>query len=456
MKVFSADPGDACYYSESDAVDIPDTNELWIITTAFEIKSYQNAINAITSVPSGTYVGNARINLASSDNGKIFIPFVLQSSWEANIIEVKAPAGLVITTTGGVWFTGIINRPETFTGTIQWLSNTLSVVSFGNNKNAPLYFKNTVGDPLYVQLRIPVPWWVVGELVSIHSSQNWSDWTIPTTTKLIDIDGTPYAFFPTNHATIFAIVGWGTGEFVINNDDTTTSQTVTLNMAFTPTDPQQMRFSNNGVDWSSWMSYATSTGWTLSAGYWTKTVFAQFDMDGDGTGDVQTYDDILYPSLSQGQLWLELSSLSGSCTYGTSIDLGAHAVQFNAFSITGNNFKNGWSDQVFQCIDTQGNTSWTMTLQAATPLTWSNGQTIAASNVLMQANANQVTNGLCTTWTNATDWIAIDSAGTILNKAGNQNDICTITSDRVNLAIQIPANQAVGVYTGELVLTMPF
>ena len=74
----------------------------------------------------------------------------------------------------------------------------------------------------------------------------------------------------------------------------------------------------------------------------------------------------------------------------------------------------------------------------------------------MQAHANQVTNGLCITGLNVIDWTAIDSAGTILNKAGNQNDICTITSDRVNLAIQIPANQAVGVYTGELVLTMPF
>ena len=68
-------------------------------------------------------------------------------------------------------------------------------------------------------------------------------------------------------------------------------------------------------------------------------------MDGDNSFDVQTFDGIEYSdqgsSPSDGQLWLELSSLSGSCTYGTSIDLGAHAVQFNAFSITGNNFKNG-------------------------------------------------------------------------------------------------------------------
>ena len=53
------------------------------------------------TVPAGTYVGNKRINLANSSGGKILIPFVLQSSGEPNIIEMQAPAGLVVKTAAG-------------------------------------------------------------------------------------------------------------------------------------------------------------------------------------------------------------------------------------------------------------------------------------------------------------------------------------------------------------------
>jgi hypothetical protein len=39
---------------------------------------------------------------------------------------------------------------------------------------------------------------------------------------------------------------------------------------------------------------------------------------------------------------------------------------------------------------------------------------------------------------------------------GNHGDICTLTTDTVNLAVHIPAAQAVGLYTGTLMLNMPF
>jgi hypothetical protein len=75
----------------------------------------------------------------------------------------------------------------------------------------------------------------------------------------------------------------------------------------------------------------------------------------------------------------------------------------------------------------------------------------------MIASENYLREWACTTGTNQTTWAPIGTTpGTILNKVSGQWDICTITSDIVNLAVYVPAAQAVGLYTGELLLNMPF
>jgi hypothetical protein len=130
--------------------------------------------------------------------------------------------------------------------------------------------------------------------------------------------------------------------------------------------------------------------------------------------------------------------------------IGTHASQFAAFDMTGSNFSSS-----FECVDTEGLANRTMTIQASSPL--SNGsQSISASNVSMLASTNTVTAGSCTTGSNANTWTAINSAGTILNKASSAGDICTITATTVNLAVHVPASQAIGTYTGTLSLDMPF
>jgi hypothetical protein len=53
-----------------------------------------------------------------------------------------------------------------------------------------------------------------------------------------------------------------------------------------------MRFSNDNITRSDWEVYTTNTGWTLTSGSGTKTVYAEFDIDGDGTGDVSINDSI--------------------------------------------------------------------------------------------------------------------------------------------------------------------
>ena len=95
-------------------------------------------------------------------------------------------------------------------------------------------------------------------------------------------------------------------------------------------------------------------------------------------------------------------------------------------------------------------------MQATTDL--SNGsQTIPNTNVYMIASENYISEWVCTIDTNQTTWSEIATTpGTILNKTAGPWDICTVVSDSVNLAVQVPAAQAVGLYTGELLLNMPF
>jgi len=152
-----------------------------------------------------------------------------------------------------------------------------------------------------------------------------------------------------------------------------------------------------------------------------------------------------------GSASLDITATSGTCTYGTSLYVGTHPSQYAAFDITGSNFSSA-----FECVDTEGLATWTMTMQATSSL--SNGsQTIPAANVSMIASVNYVSNGTCVTGANQTTRASIGTLpATILNKASALNDICSVKADTVNLAVHIPDNQAVGTYTGSLSLVMPF
>ena len=69
-----------------------------------------------------------------------------------------------------------------------------------------------------------------------------------------------------------------TGTITINNETASTSSpAVTLKLSANDTSGiDQMRFSNNGTDWTPWETYATSKNWTLPSGDGEKTVYVQF------------------------------------------------------------------------------------------------------------------------------------------------------------------------------------
>ena len=140
---------------------------------------------------------------------------------------------------------------------------------------------------------------------------------------------------------------------------------------------------------------------------------------------------------------------NAQCVYGTSWVMGQYPSSLSAFTASG-------LVSNFACTDTQGLSSWSMTLQETTPVT--NGLTsIAATGVSMQATLNQVTNGSCTIGTNTTSMTQIGSTPwTIMAKAGAVNYVCTIATTWVTLNVAVPAAATVGSYSWTLSLSLPW
>jgi len=152
-----------------------------------------------------------------------------------------------------------------------------------------------------------------------------------------------------------------------------------------------------------------------------------------------------------GKVTLKVNGTANSCTYGTSLDLSSGNYSTAAFNLTGT-FPGS-----FLCADNSGAAaSWAMTLQATTALTGTYGQTIANTLVYMKTNATAMSNGTCgySAWT--TSWTAINTAQTIVAKTGAAGNVCTLTVTGVMLYVAVPANQAVGAYTGTLSLDTPY
>ena len=154
---------------------------------------------------------------------------------------------------------------------------------------------------------------------------------------------------------------------------------------------------------------------------------------------------------ASGAVSLKINTGASTCSYGTAFYLGSGTASFSSFLITGS-----FPSQVFTCSDYEGAAAWwSMTLQATTPLTGSNWQTIPATAVAMQVQTATVTAWSCTVGAAATTMSAIDSTKVIISRTAVAWPICTITATGITLVATIPANQAVGIYTGTLLLLAP-
>ena len=154
-----------------------------------------------------------------------------------------------------------------------------------------------------------------------------------------------------------------------------------------------------------------------------------------------------------GNLSLRINAGTNGCGYGTSLDLGSIAISTAATALTGT----FTTPATFYCSDNGATAinSRSMTLQASTNLTGTYGQTIPNSNVYLKTSSTSMT-GSCTAGAGTTSFTAINTAQSIVAKTAATGQVCTLSVNNVQLAVQIPANQSVGAYTGTLTLDRPF
>jgi parallel beta-helix repeat protein len=132
----------------------------------------------------------------------------------------------------------------------------------------------------------------------------WQPYATSASWTLQDGDGTKTVYvqfrdqaglISTYSDTIILDTNPPSGSILIAEDSAytnTTSVILTLTAEDETSGVAQMRFSNNGIDWSNWQPYATSKVWTLPSIDGTRTVYVQF-MDNAGLISQQYQDTIV-------------------------------------------------------------------------------------------------------------------------------------------------------------------
>lgn len=152
-----------------------------------------------------------------------------------------------------------------------------------------------------------------------------------------------------------------------------------------------------------------------------------------------------------GVLQLQITAGTGSCQYGTSLDLGTKQASYSALTFTGD------FPAAFRCEDNQGTqATWQLTMASSVLTNASNSAyTIPATGVEMMNTPTHVTAGDCDRNTGTISYTAIDSTQPILGKVNDQGAVCKVQADTVSLKVTTATNQAVGIYTGTLTVDVP-
>jgi len=200
-----------------------------------------------------------------------------------------------------------------------------------------------------------------------------------------------------------------TGGITINGGAAwTDSRNVTLALAYSDGNGSgvaQMRFSNNGSDWSSWETVATSKTWTLYAFDEGKTVYAQFK---DNAGNVS--------ATATDTISLDTTAPTGTVT----IDGGADWTSSSDVTLTlssGDGSGSGVSDMRFS----NDGTNWSSWEAVGTGKTWTlsagDGPKIVYAQFRDAADniSQTVTDGINLDTTGPTGTIVINSGATYTN-----------------------------------------
>lgn len=443
-------------YFPRNYVEIPNTSDINIIRNEFLNDGYQESIGSIVWSLSGYFIGRKKLDFQYS-LGKLPAPVVLQSL--DTKAEVEISSWIILKTNKGKNYTGIFEIPTYIsTGSIP-LSWVISAISVWSNTTS-LQIKDVLNNNVSAVIRISTPGIASWIPVNIYYSQdNGITRNYQTTTTTLILSWLSYVEFTTMHFTDFAItLDWtqvyGTGTFVINNDDNyTVSQNVTLNTTI-PFAISGMKFSNDGTgNRSNWESYSPTKSRVLSSGLWLKTVYVAFDYTGDGIIDSTINDVINYvssiPLNEQGQLSIQILGWITECVYGTSLNMNSQELKIGIpYTFTGT-FPLTWYCQDYRGIDW----GWTFTIQT-TDLYNEQNNIISGSNLLIFHDPVTVEWDLACTGHDGTVTQFYSNPYEIFEKIEGSNKICKVSANNVSLLVNVPANQAPGNYSGTLTLTM--
>ena len=441
----------------SSIVVIPNSTDISTIEAEFTSKWYTKTSNYL--------LWNRLISLKNT-NGLIPNTINIKNS----NINLNLPQNLQFKKSDNTTnYTGIIEPPKSTSFSEVSSETVVSSLSVGSSiESLKMQWWNAT-------ITVPTPWINIWESINVYYSEdNWAAWSLHTNGIVQNVDWNPQVVINTNHFTDFAITlpneWWEfTWSFTINNDDaSTTSPNVTLNISTTPA-ASQMRFSNDGTNRSAREAYATSKSWTLSNWTWTKTVYAQFDANGNNESDAQTSDSINYTDWSWwwscvGWEWvaclnLEISAVDGYCQYGKNLDLWQSAQSYDAFTMSGDFLNLSGSDSRY-CDDRAGKSPWTLDISASNLVTsGDNVFTIPNTAIEMFVATPQKylwsTSFTFGTGDFANQWTNLATTKTVFEKTSAAGSVGKLWTDSVDLRVNVPANQAIWAYQSTITIQVP-
>ena len=161
---------------------------------------------------------------------------------------------------------------------------------------------------------------------------------------------------------------------------------------------------------------------------------------------------------STGDLQLQITGTSGSCIYGTTLNLGATVFDYAAKTVSGNFLASGSSTQ-WSCTDSAGVASWALTMQASdirNMTTNVTAHTIWSGRIHIESPLAAVVSGACTSVGGANvAGTAINAATTLISKASQLGDACRVATSSVDLTVDLTGSQAIGQYSGTLTIGVP-
>lgn len=252
-------------------VIIPNTSSSWTIQTAFINKDYELIDNKL--------LWHKPISLKYSNTICPDVPIQIFSSWTSSeeTTQIEFPWCFKVKT-NNVAFTGIIEAPtiQDQASAFSLINNTKDSIIFAGLSGQKIDFVNQSEDPTTVKVYIPSQTRDLNTIMDVYYSQDGTQWNYFWTGEVTSYSGQKYTIIETNHFTYFTI-GTTTGNFVINNDQTSTlSRDVTLHMNVQWATHMKFWHSTGEVESASRLTYNTTYNRELTEWTGTKTVYAMF------------------------------------------------------------------------------------------------------------------------------------------------------------------------------------